>query len=153
MELSKIIEYQKRFSNRHHHPTCQPHPFLLAHQRRKICSTYRPVLCGESNFCIRLHLPKPCTKPSLAKGHHPHLNWHIINIRHPPYDDRHNRLYHRKGIPHYRHHIQLDRMPSHRISDRTYTPANHNPKEQMAYSFRQICSKRFFHLGIIKSAR
>jgi hypothetical protein len=39
-------------------------------------------------------------------------------------------------------------MPSHRISDRTYTPANHNPKGQMAYSFwKGKITTRSFYTG------
>ena len=46
MELSQITESQKRFSNRHHYPTRQSHPILLAYQREALHPPHHPILCS-----------------------------------------------------------------------------------------------------------
>lgn len=132
----KQQQFRKRLTYRNIHPTRQPHPILLAHQRETFHSPHYTILCGKSHIRICLHIPSKIPQHHKESHHHPNLHRHNVYLRSPQNDDWHNRFRNRKGHPSLQHFLQLDRMPCISTHDRNSPITNYHLQKQMSYSFR-----------------
>ena len=93
---TKTTAIPKRPNYRHIRPTRQPHPILLAHQRKQFHPPHHTILCSELHIRICFHKPSKIPQQHQKPHHHPNLHRHNANLRSTPYTDWHNRFRIRK---------------------------------------------------------
>lgn len=81
MGQTKTPATPKRPTNRHNRPTRQPHPILLAHQRKQIRPPHRTILCCQPYIRIRLHIPSKIRQQHKDPHHPPNLHRHDAYFR------------------------------------------------------------------------